>query len=49
LVFQLTGSLVGPIVAHVYVNATNLRFLRDTDLEPERPRVLGGLLGRGGP
>jgi hypothetical protein len=24
----------------------NLRFLRDTDLEPPKPRRLGGLLGR---
>jgi membrane protease YdiL (CAAX protease family) len=29
--FLLTGSLAGPIVAHVLINAANLRFLRDTD------------------
>jgi membrane protease YdiL (CAAX protease family) len=45
-VFAATGSLVGPIIAHVYINAHNLRFLRDTDLQPKRPRYLGGLLGR---
>jgi membrane protease YdiL (CAAX protease family) len=43
--FILTGSLVGPIVAHVAINALNLRFLRDTDVEP-RARQLGGLLSR---
>lgn len=42
--FLLTGSLLGPILAHVMINAMNLRFLRDTDVEPVKPRRLGGLL-----
>jgi membrane protease YdiL (CAAX protease family) len=33
LTFRITGSLVGPIVAHVVINGANLRFLRDTDPE----------------
>jgi len=43
--FLATGSLLGPIVAHVAINVLNLRFLRDTDVEPKKPRRLGGLLG----
>ncbi|MCW5817094.1 MAG: CPBP family intramembrane metalloprotease [Labilithrix sp.] len=45
--FLVTGSLVGPILAHVAINIVNLRFLRDTDVEPRPVRELGGLLGRG--
>jgi membrane protease YdiL (CAAX protease family) len=30
-IFEATGSLVGPIVAHALVNAVNLTFLRDHD------------------
>lgn len=45
--FLATGSLLGPIVAHAAINVVNLRFLRDTDVEPRAPRELGGLLGRG--
>ena len=45
LLFMLTGSLLGCIVAHVAINAANLRFLRDRDLSP-KPRRLGGLLQR---
>jgi uncharacterized protein len=45
LLFAATGSLAGPIVAHLAINAANLRFLRDTDPAPRR-RPLGGLLGR---
>jgi hypothetical protein len=42
--FVATGSLVGPILAHATINVLNLRFLRDTDVDPTpRPR-LGGLL-----
>ena len=41
--FRLTGSLVGPIVAHAVVNAANLRFLLEHD--PQRTPQLGGLLG----
>ena len=40
-----TESLLGPIVAHAAINVANLRFLRDTDVEPDKPRRLGGLLG----
>ncbi|HVJ90992.1 MAG TPA: CPBP family intramembrane glutamic endopeptidase [Labilithrix sp.] len=43
--FLATGSLLGPIVAHVVINVTNLRFLRDTDVAPKKRRHLGGLLG----
>ncbi len=43
--FLATGSLIGPIVAHAAINVMNLRFLRDTDVEPKKPRRLGGLLG----
>lgn len=44
--FFATGSLLGPIVAHASINVMNLRFLRDTDVEPKKPRRLGGLLGQ---
>jgi uncharacterized protein len=44
--FLTTGSLLGPILAHVTINVMNLRFLRDTEVEPRKPRRLGGLLGR---
>jgi membrane protease YdiL (CAAX protease family) len=44
--FLSTGSLLGPIVAHASINVVNLRFLRDTDVEPAEPRRLGGLLRR---
>lgn len=43
-IFQLTGSLLGPIAAHSLVNALNLAFLKQHDPEPRR-RALGGLLG----
>jgi uncharacterized protein len=46
VVFSLTGSLLGPIVAHAVVNVQNLRFLRDTDVEPPPARRMGGLLRR---
>jgi membrane protease YdiL (CAAX protease family) len=46
VLFAATGSLAGPVAAHVIVNAANLRFLRDNDPSP-RPRALGGLLRRG--
>jgi len=35
-VFALTGSLVGPLLAHAIVNAVNLAFLRDHDHEGEQ-------------
>jgi membrane protease YdiL (CAAX protease family) len=43
--YKLTGSLAGPILAHVTVNAVNLRYLRDNDPEP-KAKPLGGLLSR---
>jgi membrane protease YdiL (CAAX protease family) len=46
IVFCVTGSLVGSIVAHVTINAANLRFLRDVDPTPLPPRPLRGLLDR---
>src|SRR5262249_27480855 len=36
-IFLATGSLLGPIAAHAAINVMNLRFLRDTDLEPKKP------------
>jgi membrane protease YdiL (CAAX protease family) len=42
-VFAATGSLAGPIFAHVAINYANLRFLRDNDLGARRA-TLGGLL-----
>lgn len=44
--FLATGSLLGPLVAHAAINVLNLRYLRDTDVEPKKPRRLGGLLGQ---
>jgi membrane protease YdiL (CAAX protease family) len=46
VVFRVTGSLVGPMLAHVAINAVNLRLLRDVDPAPSRLRRLGGLLAR---
>jgi membrane protease YdiL (CAAX protease family) len=37
LVFRVTGSLAGPVVAHVMINAANLRFLRDVDVGADVP------------
>lgn len=45
LLFMTTGSLLGPLLAHAIVNVQNLRFLRDTEVDAEAPRYLGGLLG----
>jgi membrane protease YdiL (CAAX protease family) len=44
--FLATGSLLGPLVAHAAINVANLRFLRDTEVDPPKPRRLGGLYGR---
>ncbi len=41
--FQLTGSLAGPIAAHALVNAMNLSYLKSHD--PGLRQGLGGLLG----
>jgi membrane protease YdiL (CAAX protease family) len=43
--FQLTGSLVGPVLAHAAINGLNLRYLRDHDPSPPR-RGMGGLLSQ---
>lgn len=43
-IFQISGSLVGPIAGHALVNALNLGYLKHHDSEPPR-RALGGLLG----
>lgn len=43
-IFQISGSLLGPIAAHMLVNALNLAYLKQYDPEPRR-RALGGLLG----
>jgi membrane protease YdiL (CAAX protease family) len=45
--YLATGSLIGPLVAHAAINIANLRFLRDTDVDPPKMRRLGGLLGKG--
>ncbi|HSC88807.1 MAG TPA: CPBP family intramembrane glutamic endopeptidase [Polyangiaceae bacterium] len=42
--YALTGSLVGPILAHAIVNGMNLRLLQAHDAAPSR-RGLGGILG----
>jgi hypothetical protein len=41
--FALTGSLVGPLVAHAIINGLNLSYLKRHDPDPQ-PRSLGGLL-----
>ncbi len=45
--FFATGSLLGPIVAHAVINVSNLRFLRDTEVEAPAPGRLGGVLSLG--
>lgn len=42
--FELTGSLWGPLACHALINAMNLLYLKSHDPEPKRP-ALGGLLG----
>ena len=42
--FQLTGSLAGPLAAHALINGLNLAYLKRHDPEPPR-KSLGGLLG----
>jgi len=44
-IFQLTGSLLGPIAAHALINGMNLSYLKKRELEAPR-RQLGGLLGQ---
>lgn len=41
--FQLSGSLLGPLAAHALINGVNLAYLRSHDPDPQR-RSLGGLL-----
>ena len=43
-IFQVTGSLLGPIAAHALVNGLNLAYLKNHDPTPAR-RALGGLPG----
>jgi membrane protease YdiL (CAAX protease family) len=43
--YQLSGSLVGPVIAHAIINGLNLQFLKRHDPTPGR-RPLGGLLGQ---
>ncbi|HYQ01182.1 MAG TPA: CPBP family intramembrane glutamic endopeptidase [Polyangiaceae bacterium] len=45
VIFQLTGSLAGPIAAHALINCLNLSYLKSHDPEPRR-RPLGGLLSQ---
>ena len=46
--FALTGSLLGPVVAHAMVNGLNLSYIKHHDLGAS-DTPLGGLLGRGAP
>jgi len=45
VMFELTGSLAGPITAHALINGLNLTYLKNYDPEPRR-RALGGLLSQ---
>lgn len=45
VLFQLTGSLLGPVVAHALVNGFNLTYIKHHDPLASR-RSLGGLLDR---
>jgi membrane protease YdiL (CAAX protease family) len=46
VLYAATGSLVGPIVAHLMINGANLRYLRDAEPGALRRKKLGGLLRR---
>ncbi|HEX8792586.1 MAG TPA: CPBP family intramembrane glutamic endopeptidase [Polyangiaceae bacterium] len=46
VLYAATGSLVGPIVAHLMINGANLRYLRDVEPGALRRKKLGGLLRR---
>lgn len=39
-IFALTGSLLGPLLAHAIVNAVNLSYLRDHDPSDEDPALV---------
>lgn len=43
VMFELTGSLLGPVLAHALINGLNLAFLKSHDTAPPRS-TLGGLL-----
>lgn len=43
--FQATGSLLGPIIAHATINGMNLRFLQSHQSTPPA-RAMGGILGQ---
>lgn len=45
--FQLTGTLLGPIAAHALINGMNLAYLKHHDPEPQH-RAVGGLFGERG-
>lgn len=45
--FELSGSLLGPMLAHALINGLNLLYLRSHDTSPV-PHSLGGLFGGGG-
>ncbi len=45
-VFLMTGSLVGPFVAHAIINAVNLRLLRRARPTAPSPALAGALRGR---
>lgn len=44
VMFVLTGSLLGALLAHALINALNLAYLKSHDTAPP-PSTLGGLLG----
>jgi len=44
VIFVLSGSLAGPLLAHAAINALNLAYLKSHDTSPP-PSTLGGLLG----
>lgn len=44
--FQATGSLLGPLVAHATINAMNLRFLQSHQTSASPTRTTGGILGQ---
>lgn len=46
VLYAATGSLAGPIVAHLMINGSNLRYLRDVEPGAPSRKKLGGLLRR---
>lgn len=47
--FVLTGSLLGPMLAHGLINGLNLLYLKSHDTTPAPRHSLGGLFRGGGP